>query len=443
MHANSHTPRLIALLAVAGLSLPAALAQPGGITNEEIIREGDEDRRQALNEMELTPFPLQSWDLVSDWQFADPPTPESTDGKVVLIMTFSGWYPPSLRSLAVINRMATERAEEGLVVVGVHDAEAWEDGLAAAESRSVSFAVGYDADNLFRHTLMVDQDPDFYLIDRAGQLRFTDVETSSVEAAVDLLLAETRDDAATVIGRIADARLRAEIEARRTRAINQAADLTNVPDVPFVMPGPEAYAAQRWPIPPRDPNNPSAQTPESIARPIAVPREGWWPSPPNPLGRAAVIYFFDRRVSQTIDMIDDMDSLQRRYSRDLNVIGSMSPIFQDNSGQPAPAGGSQDTMHIIRRTYESMGLAHSVVVDPTGALLGAAAGGSTVTFTSNTSGGVAPTLAAVVSSDGIVRWFGDATSHAFESAVAEVARIDPGVRARRQAEDAYLREHPR
>lgn len=440
----SAMPRLIASLSVAGVALSAVpvAAQPHEMVNPvEIVREGTDERREALNDMELTPFPLEYWDLVSDWRLADAPTPESTDGKVVLIMTFAGWYPPSLRSLAVINRMASERAEEGLVVVGVHDTDAWEEGLAAAESRGVAFAVGYDAENKFREALMVDQDPDFYLIDRAGQLRLADIETSSVEAAVDELLAESREDAATVVERLEDAQRRAELLARRTSLINQSADLTDIPNVAFVMPPPEAYTAVRWPIPPRDSRNSNSQTPEAIARPLPLPRDGWWPSAPTPLGRVVVIYFFDRRIPQTIELIEEMDALQRRFSRDITVVGSMSPIFQDNSGQQQPTTPPPDAVQVVRRTYETKHLAHSLVVDPAGGLLGAAAGGQTVTFSSNGSGGANPTVAAIITSDGTQRWFGDATSHAFESAIAEIARTDPGVRARRRAEDEYLRQH--
>ncbi len=450
-----HAPRWIALPAlaglVAGLASPA-LAQPVSASSrnlnevvpgdDEIIREGDDERRDALNEMELTPFPLEWWDMVSDWRLGEAPTPETTDGKVVLIMTFSGWYPPSLRSLGVMSRLGEEHAQDGLVVVGIHDMEAWEDGVVEAQARNVTFAVGHDTENKFRETIMVDQDPDFYLIDRAGQLRYTDIETSSVETAVRMLLDESREDAATVIDRIADATRRAELEARRTGRINQSATLREIPAVPFAMPSAEAYANLRWPRPPRNQSTPQGQEPEAIARPVALPREGWWPQPPSPLGRATVIYFVDRRVPQTVEMIGDMDDLQRRYSRDLNVIGSLSPILQDNSQPTAtPASPATDPMEVIRRAHENMGLAHTLVLDPAGALIGAAGGGTTTTFSFNSGGGVSPTYAAIASSDGIVRWFGDATSTAFESAVREVARIDPGVKARRAAEDEYVRRH--
>lgn len=433
--------RIMSLVAAAGVACPA-LAQLEG--DDEILREGTSERRELLDEMELTPFALENWELVSDWRLADAPTVESMDGKVILIMTFAGWYPPSLRSLGVMNRLAQDHAEDGLVVLGVHDMEAWEEGASAAADRGVTFPIGHDAENLFREALLVDQDPDFYLIDRAGQMRFADIETSSIEAAVELLLDEDREDAATLVDRIADARRRAEIEARRTRLINQEADLTDIPPVPFVMPGPDVFAMQRWPAAPRDPNNPTAPSTEASARTLTLPADGWHPSAPLPgNGRVTVVYFFDQRVPATTALIEDMDALQRRYSRSVQVVGVMTPIFQDQSGQlntQGVAGNPGELVSLLRRTHERAGLAHSLVADPGATIMGAVSGGQG--FQQGATGG-SRTRAAVVSSDGVVRWFGDATSTNFESAVDTVARVDPGVRARREAEDEYLRRNPR
>lgn len=405
--------------------------------DDAIVREGSGPRRDALNQLELTPFPLEHWGLISDWRIADAPTLEDMDGKVVLVMTFASWYPPSMRPLAIVNRLHRDHAEEGLVIIGLHDDEAWEEGVAAAKSRGIAFPIGRDTGNLWREAMMVDQDPDFYVIDRSGQLRFADIETSSVEAAVALLLEESREEAATLVDRLADARRRGEIEARRTARINQSADMTRIPEVPFVMPGPEAYASQRWPVLPRDPNQsmlPPGQDPPPRMMPL--PKDGWVPTTPPLQGRAGVVYFFDRRVPRSVDMISRMDAVQRRYARDLVVVGVLTPLLQEQFGQPQQPVG--DVAAILRSTHRAQGLAHSLIADPAQTLLNAATGQQFG------GGGQRPsTLAAVVSSDGVVRWFGDASTPAFESAVDQVARVDPAVRARRAAEDDYIRQQRR
>src|SRR4030095_5940001 len=60
----------------------------------------------------------------------------------------------------------------------------------------ITFAYGVDAQNEFRKALLSTQDPDFYIVDRAGNLRYADVETASVEGAVNFLVDETADTAA-------------------------------------------------------------------------------------------------------------------------------------------------------------------------------------------------------------------------------------------------------
>lgn len=446
MHRRSAAARLPRLLVAASLlGVPAsALAQIE--LDDQIIREGTGERREQLTALELTQFAPETWDLLSDWNLAseedEQPSPDTLDGKVVLIMTFASWYPPSMRSLGVVGRMAQERAEDGLVVIGVHDTEAYEDGVGLARDRGALFPIARDADNAFREAMLVDQDPDFFLIDRSGQLRFADFETASLEAAVDLLLAESREDAETLVSRIADARRRAEIEARRTARINQQADLTNIPEVPFVMPTPEQYALVRWPQFPRDPNQPQFTNDQQAPRKITMPRDGFWPAAPAGLGRASVVYFFDRRVPESTALIPQMEAIQLRHKRDLYVIGALTPLRQDNTGQQ-PTTPAVDPLQVVRQAYERAGLTHVLVADPGGALLGSASGNTSGFggFSGSTQG--PPVWAAVVSSDGTVRWFGNPNTPAFESAVQVVAREDPGVRARRQAEDEYLRTRNR
>ena len=427
----------LGLLSVVGFATPA-MAQLE--LDDQIIREGLGERRDDLTKLELTPFDPAWWELLSDWRIAEePPTPDTLDGNVVLVVTFAGWYPPSVRPLAMAQRLYETYGADGLVVIGVHDPDGFDDGVEAAERRGVAFPIALDAEGEFREALLVDQDPDFYVIDRSGQLRFADIDTASVEQAVEILIEESREDAETLVSRIDDARRRAEIESRRTARINQQADLLSIPEVSFPEPSEEAYALARWPRVQVDPNQFSGFGEPAGPRRVELPGDGFYPSAPATKGRAVVVYFWDRNVPATTARIRPMDELQRRYARDISVVGVMMDLNQQNNfGQPVENVGGPEARAILRDTHRSAGLAHSLLADLGGAMRSAAEGNQFSSF------GQGPrTMAAVVSSDGVVRWFGDSTSTGFESAVALVAREDPGVRARRAAEDEYLRRRGR
>ncbi|MEZ6234765.1 MAG: TlpA disulfide reductase family protein [Phycisphaerales bacterium] len=427
----------LGLLSMVGLAAPA-MAQME--LDDQIVREGLGERRVDLTRLELTQFDPAWWELLSDWRIGEEaPTPDTLDGQVVLVVTFAGWYPPSVRPLAMAQRLYETYGEDGLVVIGVHDPEGFDDGVEAAERRGVTFPIAIDAEGAFREALLVDQDPDFYLIDRSGQLRFADIETSSVELAVEHLVEETREEAETLVSRIDDARRRAEIEARRTARINQQADLLSIPDVAFPEPSEAAYALAHWPRVQVDPNATPAFGEPAGPRRLQMPADGFYPSAPASKGRAFVVYFWDRNMPATTARIRPMDEIQRRYARDISVVGVMMNMNQQNNfGQPVENVGGPEARAVLRETHRSAGLAHTLLADLGGALMNAAEGNQ---FSSSGQG--PRTMAAVVSSDGVIRWFGDSTSHGFESAVALVAREDPGVRARRAAEDEYLRRRGR
>src|SRR5690606_31481296 len=100
---------------------------------------------------------------------------------------------------------------------------------------------------LFRsQALKVDQDPDFYIIDRAGRLRFADVHTNSVSDAVAEVVTETRDAAADLPDILAAQRAAEEAARRRTGGINPEANLSDLPDFDPQV-GAEMYEAARWP----------------------------------------------------------------------------------------------------------------------------------------------------------------------------------------------------
>lgn len=398
-----------------------AAASVCAAAHADVVREGSGARRTTLNAMELKPFPAEVWDKLSDWSGGKALSSADTSGQVVLICTWSGWYQPSTRALALAKRLAETHAKDGLVVVAVHHPDGWADADKPAAAEGAKLFVAHDEKGEFRKAMMVDQDPDFYVIDRAGQLRFADIATESVEEAIKTTLAETPEKAAGLNAELAAAQTKADEEFRRTGSIRQEVDIRSLPDVPFTDPTPEAYASARWP----KTASRNSYDDGGVGQTITLPEDGWYPSKPKLKGRAIVVYVFSPYIRQSYEkVIDAMDVLQGREGGNLVVVGSISPARADNS--TAADNDPAAVTKIAQNFMSARSLRHSILAD----------GGSSAGFSGSTS----LPRAVVASSDGVVRWSGDPRSPSFKAAVEQVLSVDPGIKARRAAEDKFIRD---
>ncbi len=419
-----------------------------GAAMADVAREGSGERREALDAMERAPMPA-IWGDLTGWSSEEPIDEGDISGKVVLLVTWASWYPPSQRVLPLAERLYQAHAGDGLVVIGVHHPRGFERAASIAKARGVTFPIAHDAEGKVRETLRVDQDPDFYVIDRAGQLRYADIATGSVEDAVEELLAESREQAASLNERLEAMRRASEEAFRRTDAINQEVDLRNLPEIPFTPPSDRDWALveDKWPEMPEDRRSRRGDTVRKVQLSETMQMR---PGMPATKGRAMVLYFWHPGVLWTHQKtMRFMDELQKKKGRDLVVIGVLTP---DSSRRTRR--GEEDTFNdplvlgaALERTYRTKNLAHTLAFDPTGSLMSSASGesrgrGGFDIRTSRGRNGNTTELgapAAVVSSDGTVRWYGFSTDPAFIAAVDQVLRIDPGVKARRAAEEEYIR----
>jgi hypothetical protein len=428
MNMSNVSMRLRLTLAAIGLALAsAAFAQ-----EPVVIREGSGEHRRDCDKKELKPFDATAWSKLSEWTNGPALTPGDYNGKVVLIVTWKDWYEPSVRALKLAKRLADARGKDGLVVVGAHDPQGWKEAKKPAGEKDSVFLLAYDAKGEFRAAVGQDQDPDFFVIDRAGQMRYCDISTESVEGAVDFLLKEKTDQAAGVNARLASEAAAKDAERRRTEAIRKSIDLTSLPEVPFTMPGPEAYKGLNWPKMPRDENAPP-EDPKNPDPPVSmgVPDVGFWPSKPQMQGRAILMYFWHPDVPQTFAVMQDMDRLQRQHGRDVVVIGVVCPIKTDN-GQELKL--DMDADHIQKRIDDFKAryrLGHTFLIDLSGTLLAAASG-------RNSSNKVIHPYLAMISSDNTLRWAGYSGKPESLGAFDRILEIDPGVNARRRAEAAFI-----
>ncbi len=447
---------------LAGAIAAPAFSQMGSAGDDGIAREAIGERAERLKDMELEPFPASLWHAVSnnpDIWLGEALKPSDIDGKVVLIGSWASWNATSTRALAAMNRLAEQHAGDGLVVLGLHHPTGWEQ--APARAARMSFPNVHDAEGVWREKLEIDQDPDFYLIDRAGQLRYADVHTASLSKAVDTLLAETVSEAAGLKDRLLSAAEQREREFRRTRAIAREAEATELPAVSFVPPSPEEYSEVDWPESPEmrgdDRNRRDSQ--EWVPSQFSYPPEMLFPAnPPNTNGKLTVVYFWNHELRGRgrefmREFLPQVDLLGRRYGRDVKFIGLLTQFEQrDNRRRDNDEDDwkPEELKSVVENYYKTHDLKHHLLIDDIDASLQQLL---RTPATQNSRGGREEypwPYAAIVSSDGLIRWGGYvgpefrqtnevAGYDDFILALQRMIDRDPGVKARREAEEAYIR----
>ncbi|MBL8760006.1 MAG: hypothetical protein JNL50_01770 [Phycisphaerae bacterium] len=421
--------RAAVVFGIAGLAV-GAWAQ---VVSPSIVREGTGDRRKALDAAELSAWSSDALTHVSDWVGGKAPASGDLSGKVVLICTYSDWYPSASRGFAVAERLAAGKSGEGLVVIAAHHAKEWDKAKKNAPKEGVSLFIGHDKDGKFRDAINSDQDPDFYLIDRAGQMRFADIATESVDAAVKQLLGETSEQAAGIKGAIAAAKDKADREARRTDAIRSNVDTRNIPEQTFADPTPEAYTNAPWPKPEKASRESSGENEGPKTLTLPAPGSSF-PKDAVVKGRAIILYVWSPKVRSSYEtLLREMDQEQKRYGRDVAVIGAMADVRDRDSSDENQNVDPAKLIEQARKFAKSMSLEHAITLY-TGNISGRDFSGD------SSSSEISIPWVAVASSEGVVRWEGPPSAPAFRAAIEGVIRADPGVKARRAADEKYLSE---
>jgi thiol-disulfide isomerase/thioredoxin len=362
----------------------------------EIRLEGTGEARAKLDAMSFKPFDAALLGKLTDWTGGDALTPEALSGKVVMFVTFSSWYKTSHDALRTAQSLHAKFAEKGLIVVGVHHKEGFPKAADLAKAQSVEFRYALDKTGEFRKSLGSTQDPDFYFVDRAGRLRFADVETSSVEAAAQMLVDETAEKAAAAApsAKPADA---AKAEAPAGDAAPTPAAAGN-----YKQPAADAYKAAKWPK-----FNPAGElaAKDFQGKPLPKPlgKEKYLDKAPDRAGKVTVIDFWATWCGPCRMAMPKLDDLQKKHKADLVVIGisdepeSKVKTFLKQNPHSYPQ--AIDQTRAINNGLQIQGIPHVVIL----------------------------------SSDGTIRWQGNPLEEDFPKVVADVIAADPGVAARRTA----------
>jgi thiol-disulfide isomerase/thioredoxin len=406
------------------LSMPTALLLACGLvcglgvgqSADDIVREGAGSRREQLNAAELKPVDASLFRGLTDWAGGKSVSLGDTSGKVVLVMTWSSWYPPANRMLPTAQRLATEYAGKGLIVVVAHPSQEWEEAKKAFGDAPANMFLAKD-DGSLRSTLLVDQDPDFYLIDRAGQMRFADIDNRSVERAVEIAIKETAEQAASIPGSLASKAAQAEDERWRTRGLSReyVQALRGLEDLEFTMPEAAAYTAVKWPETKDDSGGYNSTT--SLATlPATLDGWTWVTTRPSIQGKVVVLDFFRTWCGPCKRAIPGLEALQGQYKNELAIIAVSGP----------DGGSGGETEAKLRAFVGGKTPGYAYAWDGTNGLM------------NQMNVNAFPTVL-VLSSDGTIRYRGNPLSPDFRKAVEGVIAVDPGVKARRAARAEHLK----
>lgn len=423
------------LKSVLVVSVIAGMAMNALAAGFDPNRKGAGENRVKLTAMERAPFDWTLLTKLSDWKNGAAPSAASLDGKVVLFVTYSDWYRPAARALAIARRAAETYGKDGLVVIAAHNPEGWKDAAKPEAPTGGTMLLAHDEKGDFRKALLSSQDPNFYLVDRAGQLRFADVANESVDEAIKFLVAEKRDDAANLNKLEADAKRAKAAQDSKTSSVNSQNDLLRtLPEIAFTPPAAADYTDAKWPKLPTDERG--STTAQSSK--ITLPNAGWSPSQPPLTGRAVLLYFWNPGVPASYDQMQRLaDLMQRQYQRDLVVVGVLSDFASfgqrdDKLTDEEKAKKVLTPETALKRIQEfqtARKYDHAMVVDLTGSVL--------KSVTTQTE--IPLPYIAIISSDGMSRWWGFVGSPEAKGALDRVLEADPGVQARRKAEAEYLR----
>lgn len=149
--------------------------------------EGDEEKRLRLAELVESQMPPKL--ELTQWMNSESLSMADLKGKVVVIDFWATWCGPCIQAIPHNNEIA-QKYPDDVIVIGICHPEGSEKMTEMAKDKGIKYPIAIDKEGKMIDAYKVNGYPDYYLIDRAGKLRVADCKNSSVDEAIEALLAE-------------------------------------------------------------------------------------------------------------------------------------------------------------------------------------------------------------------------------------------------------------
>lgn len=386
------------------LSLATALALAAGsmlALAPNIAREGDGAHRDKMSELEAKPFPADVFASLKTWAAGQSVSSEQmSSGGVVVIAFIDSGNGASMTMVNTLTRLQRTEGEKGLTVLAVHSEDGWAEIESKASEGRLRIPVARDVGGAFAAALGADDDPDVYLIDRAGQLRYADVETRSVQVAISALLRETPEQAKENAAKEAQVRRVAMDEGQRRGGGGSSggSQTSSNTDRHGSEASPQDYAKAAWPA--TNSGSLNATDVQGRKLPTQLGGETWITERQDLTSKVVVLDFWATWCGPCRRAMPNLESLQKRYKQDLTVLGvggqgeDLNTVKSYLASNRHEYGQLFDAKQSVYRSLSIRAIPHVVVM----------------------------------STDGVVRWQGNPLDPSFEKALEQVLRVDPGLK---------------
>src|SRR4051812_2372285 len=171
------------LLATVSLAYSLFCGFAAGAADSPMLEQNKQ--RAEINAMQGKAAP----DLaLKDWLNSKALTPADLRGKIVVLDFWATWCGPCIASFPHNNELAAKYAGQGVVFIGVCAPRGVEKMKDTVKIHKVAYPVAADDGGATFKAFKADSYPDYYVIDRKGNLLWGDIVNGEIEKAIELAL---------------------------------------------------------------------------------------------------------------------------------------------------------------------------------------------------------------------------------------------------------------